>query len=125
MKRFILLALLGSLALAVSCSNSDPTTPIAQETTRLSNFETGRIVVYVYWNNQGIPGKKVEVLETGKTELTNANGIAVFRVPVGKLTVRVYNVERGGPPLLHVDTTVIVAPGAAARVNVWECLPCE
>jgi hypothetical protein len=90
----------------------------------MSVFEPGRIVVHVYWDDQGIPGKKVEVLELGQIKLTDENGIAVFRVPVGTYTVRVYEVERGGPALWYVDTTVKVTADGVVRIEVWECLPC-
>jgi hypothetical protein len=76
MKSLILLVLLS--ALAVSCSGSDPTAPVNSDTTRLSMFDTGRVVVYVYWADQGIPGKKVEVLELGKIKFTDENGTAGF-----------------------------------------------
>jgi len=122
MKSLILLVLLS--ALAVSCSGSDPTAPVNSDTTRLSMFDTGRVVVYVYWADQGIPGKKVEVLELGKIKFTDENGIAAFRVPVGTFTVRVYEVERGGPALPYVDTKVTVTVGGQVRVDVSDCLPC-
>ena len=87
-------------------------------------FGVGNIVVHVYWADQGIAGKKVEVLQLGKISYTDANGNAWFRVPVGTFTVRVYDVERAGPALPYVDTKVTVTPGAAVRVEIWECLPC-
>ena len=124
MKSIVLLALLCTVALAVSCSSSDPTAPVNHEANRLSMFGIGNIVAHVYWADQGIPGKKVEVLQLGKIGYTDANGLVRFRVPLGTFTVRVYDVERAGPALPYVDTKVTVTPGAAVRVEIWECLPC-
>jgi hypothetical protein len=124
MKSFVFFALLCMFVFAVSCSSSDPTAPTNQQTNRLSMFGVGNIVVHVYWADQGIPGKKVEILELGKISYTDANGIVWFRVPVGTFTVRVYDVERAGPALPYVDTKVTVTPGEPVRVEIWECLPC-
>jgi hypothetical protein len=124
MKTFVLLIALLALALGTSCSGTDPAAPVKPQSDRVSMFDAGRITVHVYWADQGIPGKKVEVLELGKIKTTDENGIAVFRVPVGTFTVRVYDVQRAGPPLVYVDTKVTVTAGGEVRVEVWECLPC-
>jgi hypothetical protein len=124
MKSYVLLVLLCVSVFVASCSNSDPVVPVTSQATRLSNFESGRIIVHVYWADQGIPGKKVEVLGLDKIKTTDENGIAVFRVPVGTFTVRVYDVQRAGPALPYLDTKVTVTSDGDVRVEVWECLPC-
>jgi hypothetical protein len=48
----------------------------------------------VYWADQGVPGKTVEVLERGVKRITDSDGIAIFRVLAGTVTVRVYDVNR-------------------------------
>ena len=125
MRSFILLAVICSFAITLACSSSDPVTPISQQTNRWSNFEIGRITVHVYWADQGVPGKTVEVLERGVTRITDSNGIAIFRVLAGTLTVRVYDVNRGGPSLRYVDTKVSVTAGDDVHVEVQDCLPCD
>jgi hypothetical protein len=124
MKAFVPLIALVALTLGTSCSGTDPAAPVNPQSNRVSMFDAGRITVHVYWASQGIPGKKVEVVGLGKIKTTDENGIAVFRVPVGTYTVRVYDVQRAGPSLSYVDTKVTVAAGGEVRVEVWECLPC-
>jgi hypothetical protein len=45
-------------------------------------------------------------------------------VPTGTFTVRVYEINRGGPALPWVDTKVTVTAGEEALVDVVDCLPC-
>ena len=122
MRSFVLLAVICALAFTTSCGRSDSTGPTAPN--RLSMFDAGRIVVHVYSGDQGIAGKEAEVLELGKTKSTDVNGIAVFHVPVGTYTVRVYDITSGGPALRYVDTKVTVMAGEEVRVEVFDCLLC-
>ena len=124
MKSFILLAVFCALALATSCGNTDPTS-IPSPSQQTSVFGEARIVVHVYFDNQGIPGIKVEVLGLGRIKTTDDDGIAVFRVPAGTYTVRAYNINRGGPILSYVDTKVKVIASESTRVEIFDCLPCD
>jgi hypothetical protein len=112
----------GSVLLA-SCADSDTTGP-AHSARRTPTFSTGRVEVFVHWQEMGIEGKRVEVLELSREKLTSEDGIATFRVPVGTYTVRVYDVNRGGPALRYVDTKVSVTAGDKTRVEVVDCLLC-
>jgi len=129
MKSFILLAMICSLVL-LACSSSDPVAPVNQATNQVPFFDpgtiikSGRIVVYVHWNSQGIEGTKVEILTSGKTKVTGSDGIAIFRVPVGTFTVRVFNINRGGPAFQYIDYKIDVTAGHDAHIDVPVCLPC-
>jgi hypothetical protein len=91
---------------------------------RPMTFESGRIIVYVHWEGQGIPDKRVELLGLHVVRTTDESGIAEFVAPVGDFTVRVYDINRGGPPLWYVDTEVTVMPDQEVKVDVVDCLPC-
>src|SRR5262249_23451368 len=91
MRSIVVFVLLCLVTFVASCTHSDPAGPVNAQN-QLSMFATGRIIVHVYWANQGIAGKKAEVLGFAKVETSDENGIAVFRVPVGTFTVRVYDV---------------------------------
>jgi hypothetical protein len=108
----------------MACNGSGPYAPADPSTSRLSTFETGMISVYVHWGEEGLAGKQVEVLELDRLEITNDDGIANFRVRAGAYTVRVYEINRGGPPLRYVDTKVTVTAHERTTVDVVDCLPC-
>jgi hypothetical protein len=96
---------------------------LSQNCTEISvPVQDARIVVYVHWGEMGIPKKKVELRETGETKETNERGLAEFAVVPGKYTVRVYNINRGGPSYLYYDFAVEVK--ANTIVDVVDCLPC-
>ncbi|HET6347785.1 MAG TPA: hypothetical protein VFH88_01750 [Candidatus Krumholzibacteria bacterium] len=124
MRLSILLTVLGCLALGVSCTRSDPAAPAGQTATRLSNFNTGSVVVYVHWGSQGIAGIQVDIVELNRSTKTDTRGIAVFRVPAGGYTVRVHDINLGGPSLRWIDTKAVVAPGEETRIDIVDCLPC-
>lgn len=124
MKWLTFFFLLCLAALTPACDNeSSLTSPPA--TPRISNFETGTIIVYVHWEEQGIPGKTVEILETDRSKLTDENGIAKFRVAAGAYTIRVHDINRGGPSLRDLDFKVSVDPYQQVTVDVIDCLPCD
>jgi hypothetical protein len=111
-----------ALALA-SCSETSPNDPSAELTSRLL-VETGKVVVFVNWNGDGIPNKRVEIVELHMVKTTNEKGVAEFVVPVGDYTVRAYDINRGGPAMLFVDTKVTVSFGVEFLVEVVDCLAC-
>src|SRR5260221_1719079 len=84
----------------------------------------GRIVAYVHWGDQPIEGKKIELVQTGETKLTDSNGVAEFTELPGKYIVRAYDINRGGPSYLYVDFPVEVGPGQKVKVDIVDCLPC-
>ena len=99
----------------IACDGSDPASPA---------LKTGAVAVYVHWGDQGLAGKQVEVLELDRASITNQDGVATFRVPAGEYTVRVYEINRGGPVLHYFDTKVTVASRGTTTVDVVDCLPC-
>jgi len=113
------------LALVMSCGGSDPSGPTGQSAYSLATFDVGTIAVHVHWGAQGIPGKQVDILELKTSKLTNSDGNAVFRARVGTYTVRVHDINRGGPSLLWVDMKATVATGEQTIVDVTDCLPCD
>jgi hypothetical protein len=123
MRWAVLIPSICALAVATSCGETGPADPSTEVTSRLL-IETGKVVVFVNWDGEGIPNKRVEIVELRMVRTTNEAGIAEFVVPVGDYTVRVHEINRGGPPLLFVDTEVTVMFGEELLVEVIDCLPC-
>ena len=82
-----------------------------------------QIIVFVHWQEQGVPGHEVEIVETGATAVTDEFGRATFAVPPGDYTVRVFGLNWGGPALRSVDFPVRVGADDV-QVEVVDCLPC-
>jgi len=107
-----------ALALALVCCLSwscDGGSPIAPRS-------AGRLVVFVHWQDQGVPDRRLEIVELHLTQLTDSAGIADFLLPAGKYTLRAH-VNMGGPGGF-TDVSVTVKLGATERVEVADCLPC-
>ena len=83
-----------------------------------------RIIVNVHWQNQGVAGIPVVLVQTRDSVLTGTNGVALFSVPAGRYIVRAYGINRGGPVLLSTDFDVEAKPGEPAIVDIVDCLPC-
>ena len=87
--------------------------------------KAGTIVVFVnFGEDHPISGKKVELVETGEVKMTNDYGLAEFQVHPGSYTVRVYDINRGGPTYMYVDTPVEIRDGEKQTVKVFDCLMC-
>lgn len=82
------------------------------------------ISVFVHFGDTSVPGKKVELLDTGETKETDQDGRAEFDVIPGRYTVRVYGINRGGPALLHIDYSVDAKAAETTSVKVFDCLLC-
>jgi hypothetical protein len=106
------------ILLVTSCSSRDgsPVKP--------GGDARGQVVVQVYFDDQGIPDKRVELVELGLLRTTNGDGLVRFVVPAGEYTVRAYEINRGGPVLLYVDVKTKVTPGERSRLRIFDCLPC-
>ena len=102
------------LVVAVSCGVSRTQMPAT----------TGRLVVHVYWQDQGVSGIPIELLGTGETKTTDENGDALFNVPPGHYVVRAYNINRGGPCCGYLDLDATVHTGQVTRLSIATCLPC-
>jgi hypothetical protein len=85
---------------------------------------SGTLVVYIFWGDQGLSDKKVELLELHQTSATDKAGLAEFIAPAGDYTLRAYDINRGGPALQFVDIPVTITSGHEVRVKVADCLPC-
>lgn len=101
-------------AVLTSCKGGGPENPSG----------AGRLVVYVYWNNQGLSQKQVEVVELHEVRITNDRGLAEFVVPAGSYTLRAYDINRGGPSLGYVDLQTNIRIGETTRIEVFDCLLC-
>ena len=82
----------------------------------------GQLIVFVHWQNQGLPDRRVEIVELGMEQFTNARGVARFALPPGVYTLHA-DVNGPGPPI-GVDRSVTVRRGQTTRVEVIDCLPC-
>jgi hypothetical protein len=118
MKRFLATLLTLVSLIAVSCGRETPQSP-APETQPESRLE-----VYVHWGKLGIPDKRVEVLELSLEQQTSADGVAQFTIPAGTYTLRAYEINGGGPPLVHVDLDFTTTAHETTRIEVVDCLPC-
>jgi hypothetical protein len=104
------------LAVLLTASCQDATAPVGQ-------LESGKLIVRVVWDGQGVPDKRVEVLELDLTGTTDAAGYATFELPQGDYTLRAYDINRGGPAQ-HIDTTVTIEARHAVRIEIQDCVPC-
>ena len=84
----------------------------------------GLLTVFVHFNDFPIAGKKVELIRTGETKQTNDEGKAEFRLLPGDYTIRVYDINRGGPCCAYVDFDVDIKPSESQLLKVYYCLPC-
>lgn len=84
----------------------------------------GKIRVYVHWDDTPISGKKVELVQAGEVQWTSDKGRMEFSVRPGHYTVRVHDINRGGPSYRQIDFEIDVKPSATASVDVVDCLPC-
>jgi hypothetical protein len=84
----------------------------------------GKISVYVHWQETPLEGKKVELLETHDVGFTQTNGIAEFWVQPGIYTVRIYDINKGGPCCAYVDEEVTLVAGESKQLDIVDCLLC-
>jgi hypothetical protein len=89
-----------------------------------SPVPTGRLEVYVADGQGGEAGKKIEVRGTRLSELTDANGLAKFEVPVGVHVVRAYDISQGGPCCGYVDQDAEVSAAQTTRIEFFDCTEC-
>jgi uncharacterized protein (DUF2141 family) len=113
---------LSILALLVSSCVDKPNPNIDQPID--SNVRLSKIVAYVHWEDQGLPGKQVVLLQTGDTLVTDSMGLAHFNVPPGRYVVRALGINQGGPAYRSVDFEVKVQRGMDTKVDIIDCLPC-
>jgi predicted phage tail protein len=113
-------------AVLLTASCEDATAPVRPPGSNepIARVETGRLVVRVVWDGQGVPDKRVEVLELHLTGTTDAQGYATFDLRAGEYTLRAYDINRGGPAMLYIDTKVTIVAGKEVRIEVLDCLPC-
>ena len=113
MKRIMLVLAVAGLV-SVSCGHDSPTKPAVDS----------RVEVYVFYGNEGLADRKLELLEVGLVTQTDGTGIAEFVVPAGTYTLRAYGITTGGPGRPYLDFTVKTTPSETTRVEVFDCLPC-
>lgn len=82
------------------------------------------IIVNVHWQNQGVAGIPVVLLQTRDSLVTGTNGLAIFSAPAGHYVVRAYGINRGGPIFISTDYDVEAKGGKVAIVDIVDCLPC-
>ena len=111
-------------ALVTSCGES--ANPFVQpvESSQRKSYAVGTVVVRVHWDGQGLPDKRVELVELKLAMTTDEEGFAEFVVPIGVYTLRAYEINRGGPAMRYIDTRVTVAANDVVRVEIVDCLPC-
>ncbi len=101
------------LLFLVECSKS-PTTP-----------KLGVIAVSVSaGTNYPVKGITVDLLQTNQSKLTDSTGVAAFGVNPGTYTVRVHDLQGGGPGLHTIDSTVQIQAGQVDTLKYFDCLMC-
>lgn len=118
MSRFVIIVLTATWCLAAASGCSDPAQPLQPPNLAAS------IAVHVSFGDTPIAGKTVEILETHETKSTGDDGFAHFEVTPGSYTIRVYNVNSGGPALHHVDFPVDLKSSETKTIEVFDCLVC-
>jgi len=83
------------------------------------------IIANVHWQNQGVEGIPVVLVQTGDTVRTASNGLAIFSVSAGHYVIRAFGINRGGPVLQYLDFDVEARSGEIAVVDIIDCLPCD
>jgi len=83
------------------------------------------VIAYVHWQEEGLAGRKVELLEAGEVRFTDSTGLASFIVHAGTYTLRAYDLNRGGPAFRSIDFDVKAAAGDTVTVDIVDCLPCD
>jgi hypothetical protein len=97
----------------VSCGHS-PTAP------------TGLLMVQVLADGtEPAPGKTIEIVGTALRQVTNENGLALFRVPGGRHVVRAYDLGTPGPGRPYVEQAAEVVPAGTVRVEFNDCVHCR
>lgn len=124
MRRLTLLPLIGAVLLTAACQDAMSPVRPSDSGGPILPAQSGKLVVRVVWAGQGVPDKRVEVLEQNLPGKTDEAGYATFDLPAGTYTLRAYDINRGGPPRLYIDTTVTVVAGKEVRIEVFDCLPC-
>jgi hypothetical protein len=82
------------------------------------------IIAYVHWQEQGLAGKQIVLVQTGDTLRTDANGLAKFTVPAGHYVIRAFGIDGPGPSPRSIDFKVETHPGDITKVDIADCLPC-
>ncbi len=124
MGRTTLALVISAVLLTASCQNATSPVRSPDSNEPFAPVEPGKLVVFVFWDGQGVPDKRVEVLELRLTGKTDEAGFATFDLPPGEYTLRAYDINRGGPASLYIDTIVTIEVGKEARVEILDCLPC-
>jgi len=116
----------GICAVLLTASCQDATAPVQPLASNdpIAQLKSGKLVVRVVWDGRGVPDKRVEVLELHLTGTTDEAGYAKFELPAGDHIVRAYDINRGGPAMLYIDTKVTIMAGKEVRIEVLDCLPC-
>jgi len=108
------LTLAALCVLGLACSKA-PTAP-------LTTLATSRLEVLVYWNQQGLPDRLLEIVELGLTQTTDSQGRATFELRPGSYTLRAH-VNVGGPSFVR-DFGVMIRAGETEHLDVPDCVPC-
>ena len=112
MRKTALLLLALVCGLSLSCFGRSPVMTVID----------GRLEAFVHWQGQGLADRRLEVVELGLVQWTDAAGLAAFRIPAGSYTLRAF-VNSGGPSAFR-EFRVTMRPGETERVEVPDCLPC-
>lgn len=113
MKAFAFLGLVLLASIAAGC-DSTLTQPPAGDSW---------IQVYVHWNDEGLAGREIQIVERGLVAYSDSSGHATFELPAGTYTVRAY-VTGPGPAGFH-DYPVTTEAGTTTPVDVFDCILCQ
>jgi hypothetical protein len=87
---------------------------------------SGQLLVSVSENGTlPAPGKRIEVIGTTLSEVTNANGQAAFVLRAGSYVVRAYALGTPGPGRPYVEQTVVVESAQLSQAQFNDCTMCR
>lgn len=75
--------------------------------------------------NYPVGGITVDLLQTNQSKMTDSTGVAAFQVNPGTYTVRVHDLQGGGPSLHTIDSTVQIQAGQVDTLKFFDCLLCR
>lgn len=126
MRRFtMLIALAGLVVFPARMFGLQETGDLtAPRTTRRPS--PGRLVVQVLEisDHSPVPGIRVELLQTGQSSFTDANGQVLFILPPGDYDARVHDLNGPGPARRTEDVHSTVTPRSTVVVQVFDCGLC-
>jgi len=116
MRKVVFIAVICAATMAISCGETGPVQAPNPGAGRPVTLAPGRLVVFVHWGDQGIPDKRVELVELQRVLTTDESGLAEFFAPTGDYTLRAYDITRGRRSNISISRS----PLSTAKKHGWK-----